>query len=162
MKLEYQISEDDFMEAYEAFWRSKNLGGKTELICGAAAVIGGVALLSAASPIGWILLVAGVILAALVPIRSFLHRRAYRENPAFSGLTSVSFEDEVIEVVSLVGESRLSWSVYLSAMESDFFFLPMISKRSFSIIPKRAFATEDDLDAFRELLESKLGPTAKI
>ncbi len=150
------------MAAYEAYWRSRKLGSKGELMWGAVALVGGVALLLSAYPIGWALVAAGVLLAALVPLRYLLHKRAYRENPAFAGLTTVSFGEELIEVVNPIGESQLRWLFYKNAMESDAFFLLMISKRSFSIIPKRIFTSEAELDLFRALLESKLGAPTKI
>lgn len=160
--LEYQISEGDFMDAYEVFWRSRKHGSKSELIWGAVAVVFGVILLYVGYLIGWALVASGVMLAALIPLRHFLHKRAYRENPVFAGSTSVSFGEEHIQVANPLGESRLKWSFYRSAMESDAFFMPMISKRSFSIIPKRSFASEEEMASFRDLLESKLGEIKRI
>ncbi len=150
------------MAAYEAFWRSRKLGSMGEFVWGTVAVVFGVILLLSAHLIGWALVAAGVILAALVPLRYLLHRRAYRENPAFAGLTAVSFDEDLIKVANPIGESQLKWSFYKNAMESEAFFLPMISKRSFSIIPKRSFASEAEIDSFRVFLESKLGATKRI
>jgi len=162
MNLEYQISEDDFMAAYEAFWRSGKVGSKGEFMYGAIAVIAGVVMIFLAYSIGWVMIAVGAVLVSLVPIRRLLHKRAYRENAAFAGSTKVRFGDEIIEVVNPIGESRLKWSFYKKVMESDAFFLLMISKRSFSIIPKRIFTSEAELDAFRSLLESKLGAITTI
>ncbi len=150
------------MSAQEAFWRSRKIGSKGELVWGAVGVTGGVALLVNGSPWGWALFAVGAILAIFVSARYLLHRRAYRESPAFSGLTAASFGEDHIQVVNPIGSSQLDWSLYQSAMENDAFFLPMISKRSFSIIPKRAFVSGADIDEFRALLESKLGSVVKI
>lgn len=162
MHLEYRISEGDFMAAYEAFWRSRKLGSKAELIWGAIAMALGVAFLLSAHRIGWAVVATGAALATLVPLRYVLHRRAYRESPAFAGPTAVTFSDDIIEVVNPIGESQLKWSLYQSALESEDYFLPMVSKRSFSIIPKRSFASEAEIDSFRTLLEAKLGEVTKI
>jgi len=64
---------------------------------------------------------------------------------------------------SPVGQSKLEWSLYRAALETDEFFLPMITKRSFSIIPKRAFASQADIDSFRAPgLTEKLGAVDQI
>ncbi len=162
MTVKYRITESDFMTAYEAFWRSRNLGGKTELVSAIMAISGGLLLLWLDNSLGWLLVSSGAALGAVVPLRQFLHRRAYRENRAYSGDTTVRFSDDQIDVSNPIGESDLNWSFYQSALESDDFFMPMISKRSFSIIPKRVFASEEEMDSFRSLLESKLGAIKKI
>ncbi len=150
------------MDAYEAFWRSRKHSSKGDVIWGIATIAGGAILLLSGYLIGWGLIVAGAILAAIVPLRYLLHKRAYRENPTFAGLTVAKFDERLIAVENPNGNSQLNWSIYERAMESDSYFMPMISKRSFSIIPKRSFTSEAEMNSFRDLLESKLGPVVKI
>ena len=163
MELKYQISEADFMSAYEVLWRSRKLGTLNSLAWGAIGVLGGVVCLMLGAWVGHVLWAVGALLILIVLLRSFLHRRAYRENPKFTGPITAVFEDTEIRVESAVGESRLEWSVFSEATEADEVFLLMMSKNVFSIIPKRTFDGEAaEIDAFRALLSTKLGAVRRF
>lgn len=162
MRLEYQISEADFMAAYEAFWRSRKLGTKRNLVEAFVAVLAGIAFVCFGQWFGYVLGGVGLVMLAFTFIRRFLHRQAYFDSPKFVEPIVAEFKDDGIDTSSAVGESRLEWSIFESVLEADDYFLPMITKRSFSIVPKRAFASPADEETFRELLAEKVGGVRRI
>ncbi|MFT4546177.1 MAG: hypothetical protein ACI9MB_000118, partial [Verrucomicrobiales bacterium] len=163
LRLEYQISQADFMAAYEAHWRSLHLGTGRALIEGSLAILAGIAFVCFGHWFGYVIVALGLMFLAFILLRRFLHRRAFAENPKFAGPIVATFEEEGIRSSSALGESTLEWSIYNHVVfETDDYFLPMISKRSFSIIPKRAFGCDDEVAAFRQLLTEKLGEVRLI
>ncbi len=143
-KLKYSITEAEFMEAYEAHWKSNKQSTKSNLALGALGVLAGLALCLYVDLYGLILAVVGLVLACMPLIRRYTHIRAYRDSKKYQGEIEVTFADEQIEVRSNDGESRLKWSVYSKMLDTKNFLLLYLSPRLFSIVPKKAFAGPAD------------------
>ncbi len=153
-QLKYSISEAQFIEAFEAHWKSKNLSSKSNLILGVGAISLGAVLYFLTNFGGILLATIGTILILMVVLRLFLHRRAYRDNTKYKGEIEVIFTEEHIEVKSTEGESKLNWSLFQKHLITQNFILLYISQNTFSIIPKPAL--DEDLESFLELIENKI------
>jgi hypothetical protein len=86
-------------------------------------------------------------------------RSAYRKlNPANRDQEQAfSFTEEGIDIRHATAEAKLDWKSWIKFRENARFFLVYPAQRMFTIIPKRAFASPEEVDAFRELLKRKLG-----
>lgn len=60
------------------------------------------------------------------------------------------------ESVTGLGESKVAWNAILRYRESSRFFLLHLAPRQFVPLPKRAFASEQEIIDFRNLLKQKL------
>jgi hypothetical protein len=80
-----------------------------------------------------------------------------RMNPASRDQEQVfTFSDEGATVVSATGEAKFLWSAWIKYQETGRFFLLYPSKQIVHIMPKRAFASEQELVDFRNLLKQKV------
>ncbi|NPV02742.1 MAG: YcxB family protein [Brevinematales bacterium] len=57
-------------------------------------------------------------------------------------------------------DSTIGWEFYGSSWETDEFYYLFNTRRSVSIIPKRAFKSDSDLSGFARLLSEKFGGNA--
>jgi len=153
-KLKYSITEAEFMEAYEAHWKSNRQSTKSNLALGALGVFAGLAVCLYSGWYGLILAAVGLVLACLPLIRRHTHIRAYRAMTKYQGEIAVTFAYEQIEVKSYDGESRLKWTVYSKILDTKNFLLLYLSPRLFSIVPKKAFA--GSADEFIEFAKDKI------
>jgi YcxB-like protein len=64
----------------------------------------------------------------------------------------LTFSDNGIVFKTAAIDSRIAWSLYTHAIELREFYLLYYGRREFTVIPKRAFAGADDMQAFDGLL----------
>jgi hypothetical protein len=80
-----------------------------------------------------------------------------RMNPAMRDREQVfKFSDEGGEVVTGSSEAKFLWPVWVKYQETARFFLLYPSRTIVHILPKRAFASEQELIDFRNLLKQKI------
>lgn len=84
-------------------------------------------------------------------------RDVYRKlNPATRDLEqSFLFTEEGVDARLRTGEAKLDWKMWMKFRESDRYFFLFQAQEQFTVLPKRAFAGAEDVDAFRELLKRK-------
>ncbi len=117
------------------YWLAKNPVFKPDTLVYPAAAIAFFSLIFGWSPI-----------AAVKKINP-----AIRDNPQ-----EFRFSDGGIDCSTGVSQSKLDWNLWIKYGESREFFLLYPSRQAAQIIPKRAFSSESELAAFRELLQKKL------
>lgn len=81
-------------------------------------------------------------------------RRYFRGDPRMHERHEMLFTDEGITVRSRQAEARMAWGLYTRVIEGEQLFCLVYGKEipTAMIIPKRAFRSRQDEDAFRELL----------
>ncbi len=72
-----------------------------------------------------------------------------------TGMT-IETSDEGLKIITSVSESNVKWTAYTHWKESSNLFFVYISVNSSILFPKRAFVDYEQIDSFRELLNSKL------
>lgn len=82
-------------------------------------------------------------------------RTTARANPSLQGSTLWSFSENGIVTVGPAGRTHLQWKTYFLARETSTLFLLFPQQHLANVIPKRAFANDLDMAAFRELLASQ-------
>jgi hypothetical protein len=80
----------------------------------------------------------------------------FRRNPKFREEYCLTFSRESIHFKTAAIDSTLQWSHYERVMESSMLFLLMYGKGLYTLIPKRCFHSDDELNAFRVLLKEKI------
>lgn len=92
----------------------------------------------------------------LLSVRPLVMRVAFRRNSKFREEYHLTFSPENIGFKTLSIDSTLQWTYYQRVIESARLFLLMYGKDAYTLIPKRCFKSEDELNAFRALLAEKI------
>ena len=144
------------MAASNAHWSAQRQGTRSNGIFGVIAFVLGVVIAFVAFWTGVALASIGVLLIAMVWIRSWLWRRAFREAKKYQGDITLVFGDDKIHVENAVGTSDLEWSFYSWYMDTPAYLLLYMSKRTFAVIPKAVFEGDTAAKAFVDMVASKL------
>src|SRR5436190_1408155 len=80
----------------------------------------------------------------------------FRRNPKYREEYCLTFSRESIHFKTASIDSTLQWTNYERAIESSRLFLLMYGKGLYTLVPKRCFHSDDELNAFRALLKEKL------
>lgn len=91
-----------------------------------------------------------------MPLRSYNGARKYREG------YHLAFSDEGIHFKTASINSELAWSTYSEVWENAAFFYLTTGPQAYTIIPKRAFADEGQLEAFRRLAGARIGAVRQV
>jgi hypothetical protein len=83
-------------------------------------------------------------------------RILFRRNPKFREEYHLTFSQENIHFQTASIDSTLQWSHYERLVESPTLFLLMYGKGLYTVVPKRCFPSDDELDAFRGLLRDRI------
>jgi hypothetical protein len=108
----------------------------------------------------FLLLVKLPLVCVLLPLVAFLAARKAMNDPRTKAGFKYHFSRDAIQIEGLSGRSELNWNAFVDVREvPDAFFL-FLNRQLFHVIPKRCFASGDEVSAFREILRDKF-PKAK-
>jgi hypothetical protein len=88
--------------------------------------------------------------------------RLLRNTPGLQGELAYTATEHGLEMQSEVAATQLAWSAFTKGLETSQFVLLFQSKQMATFLPKTAFSSADELDAFRRLVKEKLGARAEI
>ena len=83
-------------------------------------------------------------------------RIQFQRNPKFREEYHLTFSRENIHFKTTSLESTLQWTHYERVIESRELFLLMYGKGLYTLIPKRAFSSEEEINSFRTLLRQTI------
>ena len=153
MRIEYELSESNFLEAQKVHsgWSSRPLPVFGVLLMLAA--ISTVArdqrnMVNAAAA----LLVGGALTLGPRLLFSYSYRRDKRLHDHFV----VTFSDEGVEVAASTGNSTYAWKAFTRWRESKNLFILYQGPACLNIFPKSGFAS-GEVNAFRTFVQQKLG-----
>jgi len=107
------------------------------------------------------LLIGGlVILLKDYWMRALLVKRAFKANPKLLEPIKLLFNDDGIQMVTPSVFSDLKWNFYTRFVETEKFWVLHAGGSTFSVIPKRAFKSEQQLADFAKLVRAKISPSA--
>jgi YcxB-like protein len=92
----------------------------------------------------------------------FAARNLLRNNPNAGGPLHYVFTTNGVVVESPTGHSEIKWTAYLIVRETEDLILLFPQKNLAYPIPKRFFASENELKDFRELVRANCRGTAKL
>jgi hypothetical protein len=109
----------------------------------------------------WPYLFVGIALVAIMRLAVFSARkpqcRAIYKSKTAQGPFDVVFDENGMFSESKNGKTELAWHAFEQLMESPRVILLVYSKYGYVTVPKRAFASQEQLAEFRELATSKIG-----
>lgn len=107
--------------------------------------------------VGWpAILVAMIHLTSRKAAKSLL-----QSTPSLKGPTHWLFSDGAIRVDSPTGSSHIEWPTYMCARETTMQFLLYPQTQIAHVIPKRCFATKEQVTRFREMVRRQV-PSATL
>jgi hypothetical protein len=80
----------------------------------------------------------------------------FQRNPKFRAEYHLTFSGENIHFKTVSFDSTVKWTHYQRAIESPSLFLLMYGKGLYTLIPKRCFVSNDEIDAFRALVREAI------
>ncbi|MFB2894611.1 YcxB family protein [Aerosakkonemataceae cyanobacterium BLCC-F50] len=155
MKLEYQLTFNDYLEANQnhSKWRKILMWiiAIFFFILGLLSII-----IIPAEPSSYIFLVLGICYIPLVKlIERYNLARIWKSQPSIREPITLEANEEGITLKSTLFESNIKWQVYTKFVETNKLLMLYQSNQSFNLLPKRAFSTNEQLNEFRELLRIK-------
>jgi hypothetical protein len=104
-----------------------------------------------------LLTLSGMLLLLTGMINLIIPRIRYRKEPKYQSEYKLNFTEENLKFITGDIDSTISWDYYKEAYENKDFYFLVYMRDAYSIIPKRVFKTQENIDEFRCLVESKLG-----
>lgn len=156
--LSFRYSELDWVRAMRRHYASR-LRPKLDVVVIAVAALLGVYLWRSldSRPWGIVMLCLSTILALILASAfSIIPRLVYRREPKFRDEYSLTFSSAGVQFRTVHIDSQLQWSIYSRAIVDQHSFILYYGAHSFSLIPKRVFATGEQLAAFESLLSEKI------
>ena len=80
----------------------------------------------------------------------------FQRNPKFREEYHLTFSRESIHFKTASLDSTLQWTHYESVIESPDLFLLMYGKELYTLVPKRCFNSNEEMDAFRALVSQAI------
>jgi hypothetical protein len=96
----------------------------------------------------------------LVHFAAMARRQGWERQPILHRLQNLSFDDTQVVSSNDLSQTRYTWQAFVSWDETANLFLLRLSHLMFVMVPKRAFASAAQMDAFRELVRGHIAPPA--
>jgi hypothetical protein len=155
IRVAYHISKQEYSKAMRSLWISRRLFiyaiiAIAFFLFNILTIEGGYELMILAWIYPFFLV---LLLWVLILLWSF--NRTYRKSTFSKGKVYYGFSDAEIEYSNPDSNGTLKWTAFQKVKESKAFYFMYTSSVTALIIPKRAFESSTDHDAFRSLLISK-------
>lgn len=154
VNLSFRYSESDFVRAMRAHYASR-LRLRLDIVVIVVTVAFGAYLWRSPNSHLYGMVVVGIAAAfALMLVAAFaiIPSVVFRREPKFRDDYSLTFSPEGIHFRTAHIDSQLQWSMYSQALVDAYSFVLYYGARSFTVIPKRAFRSAEEQQAFEKLL----------
>lgn len=109
------------------------------------------------APLRLALMVLSVLfLGILAALHWVVPRIWFRRDPKFQDAYELRFDEKGLYFNTRNMDSTIGWEFYQQVIEDGKFFLLVFGKNQFTVVPKRAFASEAEIERFRSLV-SRIG-----
>jgi YcxB-like protein len=167
MRVRYTLSEGDYLEArakHRGFWaKLLPVAGWIILVPYIIFVLIALVLrifahVTFAGTSGMYSISAGPIVLGLCMVfgQKLLDQASFRQDERLRNEVEADISDSEICISIPTTISKYTWAAFTRYVESKNLFLLYETRRTFNVIPKRAFS-QSDCEAFRSLLREKLG-----
>jgi hypothetical protein len=150
--LRYRYTADEYASAIRTHF-ARVLKTRRSIIVSLMALVIGVVLRSI--PVAGMSL---LLMLMIFAVNYIVPRMWFRQEPKIRDEYRLRFAEDGIVFQTAQIDSQIRWELYNRIVESDRFFLLYFGKRSFTIIPKRAFAGVEQEARFREMLRRHVPP----
>lgn len=162
--IEFDHRLDEHLRARRLYYRETSAFARADKVVAILLAVLGLVSVSLVGPRWW-----SVIWFVLAPLEWFdllsieplVVRYMFKRSAKFQERTTLSFSEERIHYKTASIDSALAWSVFTGLVEDDeLFLLPYRAPRTYAIVPKRAFASEEARAAFRALVRRHATPVS--
>jgi hypothetical protein len=156
--LSYNLTRNDLFTATLSYYG--RLGRVLRTALGAVLLLLGLIVLLAPGSrlLAWFLIPYSALVFFTPRINAWMTVRRYFSNPGLGKNIECRLTDEGTNARTEVGEGSQKWDFYKTWMESPDSFMLIVYKGYFVGLPKRAFASEQDISTLRDFLRSRMGP----
>ncbi len=153
MRLDYDLTENDFLEA-----QRRHGGIRARLVQVWGILLVAAAVISAIShPHSYSAFILPLLFGFFLLFGTrLLTRSSFRRDPRLQQHFQAVISDTGIDFSNPTGSTQSTWSAFTRYVESRNLFLLYQAPHVFNVLPKRAFASGDE-ESFRGLLNAKLG-----
>lgn len=95
-------------------------------------------------------------------LRNYFFSRTWKGFHNFHHPITIEVDEEQLKLQTINCESTIRWQLYIKAIETKNLFMIYQVKELFNIIPKRAFNSDEQIDEFRDLLQTKIVKFQKV
>src|SRR5215475_2870568 len=154
--VEFDHRLDEHQGARRLYYQKKSWFARVDKVVAILLAVFGLILMSVVGPRWWSII--WLVLAPLewfnlLSIEPLTVRYMFKRSAKFQERTTLSFSEERIHYKTPLIDSTLDWNLFSGLIEDDALFLLLYrAPRSYAIIPKRAFATEEETAEFRRLV----------
>ena len=156
ISIRYRLSESEFMTACNAHWSAQRTSILSNVITAAVMFVVGLVMLFVVFWLASVLFAVGGLLLLITWLRSLLWRKSFREAKKYNDDILVTINDDTVRVESAGGKSDLDWNFFTWYLDTPEQVLMYVTKRNFSVIPKKAFRDTKQVDNFLEVVRKKL------
>jgi hypothetical protein len=166
MRFEFQLTRDEWADASNLHRRRdpnarSNWGRPIQLACTASAVLGLFLLAKRVDGGGWLAPAALIAVGLFVPIRLILaahaeQARVWQQIEPLLVPTAWDVDADGVRTTAPAWEIAYAWAAFTRWAEGHRLFLLYQTPDQFRVIPKRAFASEQDIADFRQLLAANI------
>ncbi len=96
------------------------------------------------------------------PIKGYFINRNWKSLTTWHHPITVEVNKEILKFTSVTYESSIQWQFFIKAIETKNLFMLYPAKALFNVIPKRAFSSDQQMDEFRGLLQTKIEKFQKV
>ncbi len=158
--IEFDHRLDEHQRARRLHYKTKSWLARADKVVAISLVVFGVVLVWLVGPRWWSLVwfvLAPLEWFDLLSIEPLVVRYVFKRSARFQERTTLSFSEECIHYKTPSIDSTLDWSLFTGLIEDDeLFLLPYKAPRTYAVIPKRSFASEEAKAEFRELVRRKV------
>jgi len=161
IELRYRLSFEQFMAACNKHWEATRVGSRVNLAIGSIGLLLGAFLLLGQQQIFWggvVCIGVSCVLILLIPMRYFNYRRFYYQTSKYANEIELTLTTDQMRFKTAGVESKLDWSFYSRYLETPDAVLLYYHKRMFSILPKSAFSSDQELGRFMRFVKGILDP----
>ncbi len=150
---------DDHLAAERLYYKSTVLS-KVDKVVAAILLLLGVFSILGAGVRWWTLLFfpfAFLEWFNLLSLRPLGIRIWFKKNPKFNETYNIELDQNGIHFRTKSIDSRLTWDHYTRVLEDERLWLLVYGTRMYSVIPKRAFKSNEEVARFRRLIDKNIG-----
>jgi hypothetical protein len=167
IQIKGQFTLDDFKKAHQLYAQQKAVSAPPRIYLILIAMLFFICLiiLVILGHLAWSYLLASLALLGFFLLYQYLYRpyllaRTFKNHPDLSAPFEMELSDQGMSITNLKGSALIPWTDYVKWLEGKELILLYRSYIMFQMIPKRLFATENDLQYLREQLARNNVPDA--
>jgi hypothetical protein len=161
VEVEYQLTEDEYLQAQLGYWRQARRFNmiRLEIVLASVLILFAVVIfvfpgIPDKVPAWGAITFSALLLLNRYVVAPYKIRRVFRQSPNSRAPHRLAINEQNLRIVLPNSSEELRWEAFQGAHELNAEFLLMYGPRSFVIVPKRAFDREG-LERFRSVLRDK-------